>query len=67
MHHIQIHITVLKILPICQSILIGVIITVLSPYGLSVKTKPSPPVEGNAYLISETELTLTCEQAQNSF
>jgi glutamine synthetase len=36
-------------------------------HGLSVKKEPPPPVEGNAYLISETELPRTWEQARNSF
>jgi glutamine synthetase len=36
-------------------------------HGLSVKKEPPPPVEGNAYLISDTELPRTWEQARNSF
>ncbi|MBT5793749.1 MAG: glutamine synthetase, partial [Deltaproteobacteria bacterium] len=36
-------------------------------HGLSVKKEPPPPVKGNAYLISETELPRTWEQARNSF
>ena len=36
-------------------------------HGLSVKKKHPPPVEGNAYLISDTELPRTWEQARNSF
>ena len=33
----------------------------------SVKIEPPPPVEGNAYLISDTELPRTWEQSWNSF
>ena len=34
---------------------------------LSVKKEPPPPVEGNAYLISDTENPRTWEQARNNF
>jgi glutamine synthetase len=36
-------------------------------HGLSVKKEPPPSFEGNAYLISDTELPRTWEQAWNSF
>ena len=36
-------------------------------HGLSRKKEPPPPVEGNAYLNTDTELPRTWEQARNSF
>ena len=36
-------------------------------YGLITKTEPPAPVEGNAYLQTDTELPLTWEQAKNHF
>ena len=36
-------------------------------HGLSAKKEPPPPVEGNAYLQTGTELLWTWEQARNRF
>ncbi len=36
-------------------------------HGLSTKIEPPPPVEGNAYLQTDTELPRTWEQARNCF
>ena len=36
-------------------------------HGLSAKKEPPPPVEGNAYLHTDTELPRTWEQARNRF
>jgi glutamine synthetase len=50
----------------CESVFTVAALLAGIHHGLSVKKENPPPVEGNAYLISDTELQRTWEQARNS-